>query len=72
MPEHAHQSRSAALWVNDMPDSRSGDHGYRYLAGRTRPIEVSFVAEDGSYYRVKFYPSGRIPTVHAMPREGEL
>lgn len=47
---------NAALWINDTPDGRIGDHGHTYIEGKRHVIAVSFVAEDGTAIRVNFDP----------------
>jgi hypothetical protein len=77
VPEHAHQRRGAFVNVNDTPYNsdltRHAPSGGYFPRGRTMPVQVSFVAEDGSYWRVSFDPQGADePGVRRMPREADL
>lgn len=66
------RSNGPTLWVNDAPEERVSDHGFRYSPDRINPVGVSFVAKNGDYYRVYFDAETGVPEIRRMPREDEL
>lgn len=62
--------RCPALWVNDIPVTEIGEHGFAYDPDRSFPVEVSFEATNGHWVRASFDPQTGIATFRTLKPAG--